>query len=64
MNGSYISAATGELHGIPAVEPILRLTFDVEAGGLSDVASALFLVAGSVHADSGLNLSLGSAGPS
>ena len=63
MNGSYISATTGELHGIPAAEPILQLTFDVEAGGLSDGASALFLISGSVHADSGLNLSLGTAAP-
>ena len=63
MNGSYISATTGELRGIPAAEPVLRLTFDVEAGGLSDGASALFLITGSVHADSGLNLSLGTAAP-
>jgi hypothetical protein len=63
MNGSYISAVTGELTGIPAAEPLLRLTFDVEAGGLSDGASALFLITGSVHADSGRNLSLGIAGP-
>lgn len=63
MNGSYISATTGELHGIPAAEPILRLTFDVEAGGLSDGASALFLITGSIHADSGRNLSLGTAAP-
>jgi len=63
VNGSYISATTGELHGIPAAEPILRLTFDIEAGGLSDGASALFLITGSVHADSGRNLSLGAAAP-
>ena len=63
MNGSYISATTGELRGIPAVEPILRLTFDVEAGGLSDGASALFLIGGSVHADSGHNPRLGTAAP-
>lgn len=62
-DGSYISVTTGELHGIPAVEPILRLTFDIEAGGLSDGASALFLTTGSVHADSGHNLSLGTAAP-
>ena len=49
MNGSYISATTGELHGIPAAEPILQLTFDVEAGGLSDGASALFLIIGSIY---------------
>ena len=52
-DGSYISATTGELRGIPAAEPILRLTFDVEAGGLSDGASALFLITGSVQADAG-----------
>jgi len=63
MNGSYISATTGEMHGTRAVEPILRLTFDIEASGLSDGASALFLITGSVHADSGLNLSLGTAAP-
>lgn len=63
MNGSYISATTGELHGIPAAEPILQVTFDVGAGGLSDGASALFLIGGSVRADSGLNLSLGTAAP-
>jgi hypothetical protein len=63
MNGSYISATTSDLHGIPAAEPILRLTFDVEAGGLSDGASALFLITGSIHADSGRNLSLGTAAP-
>jgi len=63
MNGSYISATTGELHGMPAAEPILQLTFNVEAGGLSDGASALFLIGGSIHADSGLNLSLGTAAP-
>src|SRR5207247_4271394 len=56
-------ATTGELHGIPAVEPVLQLTFNVEAGGLSDGASALFLIGCSVHADSGLNLSLGTAAP-
>lgn len=60
---SYISAATGELRGIPAAEPILRLIFDIEAGGLSDGASALFLIADSVHADSGRTLSLGAAAP-
>ena len=63
MNGSYISATTSDLHGIPASEPILRLTLDVEAGGLSDGASALFLITGSIHADSGRNLSLGTAAP-
>jgi hypothetical protein len=63
MNGSYISATTGELRGIPAVEPVLRLNFDVEAGGLSDGASALFLITGSIHADSGPNLGLGTAAP-
>jgi hypothetical protein len=63
MGESYISAITGDLTGIPAAEPILRLTFDVEAGGLSDGASALFLITGSVHADSGRNLSLGTSGP-
>jgi voltage-gated potassium channel len=37
--------------------------FDVEAGGLSDGASALFLITGSIHADSGRDLSLGTAAP-
>jgi hypothetical protein len=60
---SYISARTGELRGIPATEPVLRLTFNIEAGGLSDGASALFLIAGSIHADSGSTLSLGAAAP-
>jgi hypothetical protein len=46
-DGSYISATTGELRGVPAAEPILSLTFDVEAGGLSDGASELFLITGS-----------------
>jgi|HubBroStandDraft_6_1064221.scaffolds.fasta_scaffold215238_1 hypothetical protein len=63
MNGSYISATTGELCGIAAAEPILRLTFDVEAGGLSDGASALFLITGSMLGDSGRNLILGTAAP-
>jgi hypothetical protein len=36
MTGSYISATVGELRGIPAAEPILRLTVDIEAGGLAD----------------------------
>jgi hypothetical protein len=63
MNGSYISATTGELRGTAAAEPILRLTFDVEAGGLSDGASALFLITGSVQGDSGRNLVLGAAAP-
>jgi hypothetical protein len=62
-DGSYISATTGELRGIPAAEPILRLTFDVEAGGLSDGASALFLITGSVQAEAGRTLSLGTAAP-
>ncbi len=56
---SYISVTNGELRGIPAAEPVLRLTFNIEADG----ASALFLVSGSVHAESGLNLSLGAAAP-
>lgn len=60
---SYISVTNGELRGIPAVEPILRLNFNIEAGGLADGASALFLVSASVHADSGRNLSLGAAAP-
>lgn len=63
MNSSYISVTNGEVHGIPAVEPILQLTFEIEAGGLSDGASALFLITGSIHADSGLNLCLGTAAP-
>jgi len=63
MNDSYISATTGEMHGIPAAEPILQLTFDVEAGGLSDGASALFLITGSIHGNSGRNLNLGTAAP-
>ena len=63
MNGSYISATTGELRGIAAAEPILRLTFDVEAGGLSDGASALFLITASMQGDSGRNLILGTAAP-
>ncbi|PZS39857.1 MAG: hypothetical protein DLM62_06010 [Pseudonocardiales bacterium] len=50
MNGSYISATTGELHSIPAADPVLQLTFKVEAGGLSDGAPALFLIGGSIHA--------------
>jgi hypothetical protein len=62
-DSSYISATTGELRGIPAAEPVLRLTFNIEAGGLADGASALFLIAGSIHADSGLTLSLGAAAP-
>src|SRR5262249_29975199 len=32
-DGSYISAATGELRGIPGAEPVLRLTFNIEASG-------------------------------
>jgi hypothetical protein len=63
MTGSYISATVGELRGIPAAEPILRLTVDIEAGGLADGTSALFLITGSVHADSGRILSLGTAAP-
>jgi hypothetical protein len=63
MTGSYISATVGELCGIPAVEPTLRLTVDVEAGGLDDGTSALFMVTGSVRADSGRILSLGTATP-
>ncbi|WP_025358618.1 hypothetical protein [Kutzneria albida] len=63
MTGSYISATVGELRGIPAAEPILRLTVDIEADGLADGASALFLVTGSVHADSGRSLNLGAAAP-
>jgi hypothetical protein len=63
MTGSYISATIDELRGIPAVEPILRLTVDIEAGGLSDGASALFLTTGSVRTDAGRILSLGTAAP-
>ncbi len=63
MSSSYISATNGELRGIPAAEPILQLTFDVEAGGLSDGTSALFLVSGFLNAESGGNLSLGTAPP-
>ena len=60
---SYISATTGELRGVAAVEPTLRLTFNVEAGGLADGASALFQATASLHGDSGQTLSLGSAAP-
>ena len=60
---SYISATIGELRGVPAIEPILRLTFGIEAGGLSDGASALFVITGSIHSESGHNLPLGSAAP-
>lgn len=63
MGGSYISATTGELRGIPAAEPVLRLTFDLEAGGLSDGASALFLITGGIRAESGRLLNLGTAAP-
>jgi hypothetical protein len=63
MTGSYISATVGELRGIPAAEPILRLTVDIEADGLADGASALFVITGSVHADSGRSLNLGTAAP-
>lgn len=63
MNASYISATTGHLRGIPAAEPLLQLTIEVEAGGLSDGASVLFLISGSISADSGHNLSLGTAAP-
>jgi hypothetical protein len=61
--GSYIGATTGEPRGIPAAEPVLRLPFDVEVGGLSDGASALFLITGSLRAEAGRNLSLGTAAP-
>lgn len=60
---SYISATTGELHGIAAAEPILRLTFNIEAGGLADGASALFVISGNITADSRHTLSLGTAAP-
>jgi hypothetical protein len=55
--GSYIGATTAEPRGIPAAEPVLRLPSDVEVGGLSDGASALFLITGSVRAEAGRNLS-------
>jgi hypothetical protein len=44
MSGSYISATTGEVRGIPAAEPVLQVTFDLEAGGPSDGTSALFVI--------------------
>jgi hypothetical protein len=60
---SYISATTGDLRGIPRVEPVLRLTFNVEAGGLADGASALFLATANVESSPGRILSLGTAAP-
>jgi hypothetical protein len=60
---SYISATTGELRGIPGVEPVLRLTFNVEAGGLADGASALFLATANIESGPGRLLSLGTAAP-
>lgn len=60
---SYISATTGELRGVPGVEPVLRLTFNVEAGGLADGASALFLATASIESSPGRSLSLGTAAP-
>jgi hypothetical protein len=63
MSGSYISATTGELRGIPAAEPLLQLTFNIEAGGLPDGASALFLVSGFIQSEAGPNLMLGTAPP-
>lgn len=60
---SYISATTGELRGIPEVEPVLRLTFNVEAGGLADGASALFLATANIESGTGRLLSLGTAAP-
>jgi hypothetical protein len=50
---SYISATTSDLRGIPGVEPVLRLTFNVEAGGLADGASALFLATANVESSPG-----------
>lgn len=60
---SYISATTGELRGIPGVEPVLRLTFNIEAGGLADGASALFLATANIESSPGRLLSLGTAAP-
>lgn len=60
---SYISATTGELRGIPGVEPVLRLTFNVEAGGLADGASAMFLASANIESGPGRLLSLGTAAP-
>jgi hypothetical protein len=39
MADSYISATTGEVRGIPAAERMLQVTFDVEAGALSNGTS-------------------------
>jgi hypothetical protein len=64
MADSYISATNGRVRGIPAAEPTLQIVFDVEAAGLPDGASALFFLTGSVRADSGRTLSLGTATPS
>jgi hypothetical protein len=63
VTGSYVSVTAAELRGIPAAEPILQLTFDVEAGGLSDGASALFVVTGFLTAETGGTLVLGTAPP-
>jgi hypothetical protein len=60
---SYVSATTGELRGVPGVEPVLRLTFNVEAGGLADGVSALFLATANIESSPGRALSLGAAAP-
>jgi hypothetical protein len=63
MSGSYISATTGEIRGIPAAEPVLQVTFDLEAGGLSDGTSALFVISAFLQGDGGGPIILGTAAP-
>jgi hypothetical protein len=63
MGGSYISATTGEIRGIPAAEPVLQVTFDLEAGGLSDGTSALFVISAFLQGDGGGPIILGTAAP-
>jgi hypothetical protein len=63
ISNSYISATTGELRGIPAAEPVLQLTFDLEAGGLSDGTTVLLPIHAHIQADGAGTVALGQAMP-
>jgi hypothetical protein len=63
-DNAYVSVpALGYLCGVPLAEPALRVTLTVVSAGLPDGASALFLITGSLAAESGHMVDLGTAEP-
>src|SRR5258708_20161913 len=63
VSDSYISATVGQIRGLPAAEPMLQISFNIEAGGLSDGTSAMFFASAHLQADGGGTVILAQATP-